>query len=261
MPPDCSQRKKALDWLVTGQEALVQAFLSEIPVSDRLDDPWLLLIEGECYRHLRHYPEAAFCLEKALEHFEQRGIQAGSFAACGDLMGLAWERQNLEAFQQWSDRAAKNLPAGTAFDQAEYYNNLACHELRSGQQAAAAKLWEKVLDLPQFQSLHIASIKQFATLNLGVLALEHGDLAIAERRFSKVLALTEKQELRPSVRYGALLYLARITFQRGELAAAQAMIATLPEAGDPYRKAEAHQLQAEISLAESNLPDAERAIH
>jgi DNA-binding SARP family transcriptional activator len=257
---DESRREEARDWLVTGQEARFDEWMTSFSVTERHADPDLLLLEGEWYRHERRYPEATFCLEKAADLFATHDDSQGCFAVFVDLMGVAWDRQDLDAFARWSRRAEVLLSHATLLDQAEYFNNLACHELALGRSTEAESLWRRVLNLPRFGSLHIASIQQFATLNLGVVAMERTEVDEAARRFRQVLTLAERHPLRPSARFGAMLYLARLSYIRGDFSGAREGLATLPEAPDSYRSAEAALLEADLELAEDHLSLAEAAL-
>lgn len=257
---DETTRESARDWLLEGDEERFGTWLAGFAPARRQEDPWLLLLEGEFHGHRRRYPEAAACLDAAARAFETAGDPGGSFAAFGDLMGLAWERQDLEGFDLWARKAEALLPAATQLDRAEYWHNLACAQVARGELASAEDSWRKLLDLPRFGSKVVGSIQQFAALNLGVQAMERTQLEGAERHLRKVLALAAQQPLRPAVPYGARLYLARIAFMRDRLDDAEALHAGLPAAPDPYREAEALQLAADLALARGRLPEAEGLI-
>lgn len=244
-----------------GDFAGLAALLNALPMAFRVSQPAVLLLEGALLQAQGEHAEAEARYDAAASLFELEGDAPGAFEALGDLLHLHWTRQQLEAFDRTAERAAAFEPQAELAERVEYLNNLACRRFGAGDEAEAKKLFRKVLDLPHFGEAQVASVQQFASINLGIVAMEAGAFDEATRHFERVLHLASTFALKPSVPRGARLYLAGIALKLGDRARAEAAFQALAEhpfpAEERHRQAEFLSLEGDYHLLTGAQAEAE----
>ncbi len=240
-------------WFPFAREGLKQEWLSALAQATRLKrsgdydglDAWLsalppaattrpevALIDGARHQARGAFPEAAHRFEMALAGFREREDRAGIFEALGDLLHLHWTTQDFETFRLVATEAQPYEADGTPGERIEYYNNLACFEFGTGEEGKARLLFQRALDYPHLGDAQIASVQQFASINLGILEMERGEFDKATMHYERVLALADRFPLKRSVSQGARLYLASMALRLGDRRQAETRIRELE--ADPF---------------------------
>lgn len=250
-------RRAGKRWLLGGQVDRLEAALKRVDGSH----PAVLLLAGAVEQARGAYVEAEARYRQAREAARAAGDRALEFEALGDLVHLFWTKEDLAALEAAIAEAAPLEAEAPIAERAEFWNNLACHRFGQEDEAGAEALWHRVLDVPHLEDLQIASVQQFAAMNLGILAKERGDFDEALRQFRHVIELSERFRLKPSVPRGARLYSAAVALKQGDRPLAEARFAELAAnpipAEERYRRAEFLQVEGDYFLLTGAFAEAE----
>jgi DNA-binding SARP family transcriptional activator/ATP/maltotriose-dependent transcriptional regulator MalT len=223
-------------------------------------EPVLALADGAVAQARGAYAEAEARYRQAFDAAEARGERARAFEALGDLLHLYWTREDLDSLREVAATAAAYEPDAEVGERVEYWNNLACHHFGQGEEAIAERLFRQALDFPHLGFAQVASVQQFAAMNLGILHMERGEFDEAEWAYRHVLALAAAFPLKPAVPRGATLYLAMTALRRGDRGAAAAWreaLAAYPPAEEAYRRGEFAMLEGDYDLLTGDRAGAE----
>jgi DNA-binding SARP family transcriptional activator len=224
--------------------ALLDAFTPQTSRRHLLEGAWLIS-RGDL-------PGAEARLRQAADAYLAAGDRPHAFEALGDLLHLYWTREDLDAFKRIAAEAAPLEADATLAEKSEFQLNLGCHDFGAGNEAEARRRFLAVLDVPHFGQAQLASVQQFAAINLGILEMEAGHFDQAVPHFERVLELAAAFQLRPSVPRGARLYLAGMALQLGDRVRAEELLAALTAdpfpAEDAYRRAEFQTLEGDYHL-------------